>query len=146
MKRKQQPLTNSSSSHQPPDKELSDHEEDDNIDLSPPTTAADPVTSRKNKMEREKRKQHSDHLLPCQHLLPTATNLQKKQITHVLSDDEDDHDENALIVTSCNNMDCKALLLENKTLKETLKSYRGGLTLQVKSYNNCTFLLKCYLC
>ena len=56
----------------------------------------------------------------------------KKQITHVLSDDEDDYDEYALITTSCNNMDCKALLLENKTLKETVKKLQRRLDIAGK--------------
>ena len=35
--RKQKPLAKSSSSYQPVDKKFSDHQEDDNIDLPPPT-------------------------------------------------------------------------------------------------------------
>ena len=63
---------------------------------------------------------------------PASTSKKKKQITHVLSDDKDDYDEYALITTSCNNMDCKALLLENKTLKETVKKLQRRLDIAGK--------------
>lgn len=132
VKRKQQPLANSSSSHQPPDKELSDHQEDDNIDLSPPPTAADPATSRKK--QNGTRKKKAAQRPPTSLSTPTtySDKSTKKQITHVLSDGEDDYNENALITTSCNNVDCKALLLENKTLKETVKKLQRRLDIAGK--------------
>ena len=55
--------------------------------------------------------------------VPDASSKQpaRKQLvtTHVVSDDDGDSDE-ALITTSCDNLDCKALLLENKSLKDKI--------------------------
>lgn len=46
--------------------------------------------------------------------------------THVVSDDDGDSDE-ALITTSCDNLDCKALLLENKSLKDKIRKLQNRL-------------------
>lgn len=135
-----QPQANSSySDHQHSDGELIiDHQGDDNIDLPPPTPAADPVTSRKNQNGKRKKKTAQQPTTS----LSTPTTCSGKS-THVLSDDEDDGDENTVITTSCDNMDCKALLLENKTLKDKVKKLQRRLDIAGKQ--NSTFVFKCYL-
>lgn len=132
-----QPQANSSySDHQHSDRELIiDHQGDDNIDLPP---AADPVTSRKNQNGKRKKKTAQQPTTS----LSTPTTCSGKS-THVLSDDEDDGDENTVITTSCDNMDCKALLLENKTLKDKVKKLQRRLDIAGKQ--NSTFVFKCYL-
>ena len=109
--RKQQPQADHSSSHQPSDHELSDHQENDNTDLPP----SDSVLSRKKQKGKIKNKTAQQPTTFC------SNKSTKKQITHVLSDNEDDSDDNAVI------MDCKALLLENKTLKNKVKKLQKRL-------------------
>ena len=113
--RKQQPQADHSSSHQPSDHELSDHQENDNTDLPPSPTAADSVTSRKKQKGKIKNKTAQQPTTSCNN------KSTKKQITHVLRDNEDDSDDNAVI------MDCKPLLLENKTLKDKVKKLQKRL-------------------
>ena len=121
-----QPQANSSySDHQHSDHELiSDHQGDDNIDIPPPTPAADPVTSRKKQNGKRKKKTAQQPTIATS--LSTPSTCSDKS-THVLSDDEDDGDENTVITTTCDNMDCKALLLENKTLKDKAKKLQRRL-------------------
>ena len=125
--RKQHPQENSSSCHQPSDHELSDHQEDDNFDLPTPTTAADPVTSRKKQNKKSKNKTAQRQTTSLSTPTSCSEISTKKQTTHVLSDDEDDSDENAVITTSCDNMDCKALLLEIRALKDKVKKLQRRL-------------------
>ena len=98
--REQQPQADHSSSHQPSDHELSDHQENDNTDLPPSPTAADSVTSRKKEKGKIKNKTAQQPTTSLSTPTTCSNKSTKKQITHVLSDDEDDCDENAVITTS----------------------------------------------
>ena len=101
--------------------------ENDNPDLPPSPTAADSVTSRKKQKGKIKNKTAQQPTTSLSTPNTCSNKSPKKQMTHVLSDDEDDSDENAVITTSCDNMDCKALLLENKTLKDKVKRFQKRL-------------------
>ncbi|XP_068735604.1 uncharacterized G-patch domain protein DDB_G0278987-like [Montipora capricornis] len=97
--RKQQPQADHSSSHQPSDHELSDHQENDNTDVPPPPTAADSVTSRKKQKGKIKNKTAEQTTTSLSTPSTCSDKSTKKQITHVLSDDDDDSDKNAVITT-----------------------------------------------
>ena len=67
--------------------------------------------------------------------VPDASSKQpaRKQLvtTHVVSDDDGNSDE-TLITTSCDNLDCKALLLENKSLKDKIRKLQNRLEIAGK--------------
>ncbi|PFX28023.1 hypothetical protein AWC38_SpisGene7279 [Stylophora pistillata] len=105
----------------------------DSIDLPPPATAIHPVASQK-KQNGKRKKETAQRPTPSLSTPTTSRDKStKKQATHVLSDDEDECRENVVITTSCDNMDCKLLLLENKTLKEKVKKLQGRLDAAVKA-------------
>lgn len=67
--------------------------------------------------------------------VPDASSKQpaRKQLvtTHVVSDDDGDSYK-ALITTSCDNLDCKALLLENKSLRNKIRKLQNRLDIAGK--------------
>lgn len=67
--------------------------------------------------------------------VPDASSKQpaRKQLvtTHVVSDDDGNSDE-AVITSSCDNLDCKALLLENKSLKDKIRKLQNRLEIAGK--------------
>lgn len=97
----------------------------------------------RNKLQKERAKHHKGlrikpekpAVLTLQLYPRLPGNYQQENswlpLTHVESDDDSDSDE-AVITTSCDNLDCKALLLENKSLKDKLQNRLDILQVKVK--------------
>ena len=99
----------------------------------------------RNKLQKESTKHHKDLRIKLESpalltlqlypMLPANNQQLRKQLvtayTHVVSDDDGDSDE-ALITTSCDNLDRKALLLENKSLKDKIRKLQNRLDIAGK--------------
>ena len=98
-----------------------------------------PETSCKKKKNKTMQGPKNKTRKTCTADSPTVANPSRKlpareqpvTTTHVVSDDERDSNK-AVIMASCDNLDCKALLLENKSLKDKIKKLQNRLDIAGK--------------